>query len=87
MIRTLRDRDRAAAREPVPPFVRRGAYFVSLQYGDCEGNLAAARSVLGVNVHHWHEAVADYDETAALVRALDLVIMEQVATTLAEGRF
>jgi tetratricopeptide (TPR) repeat protein len=65
------------------PAVRasRGAHFVSLQYGDCEGDLAAARSVLGVDVHHWHEAIADYDETAALVRALDLVIT--VTTSLA----
>jgi ADP-heptose:LPS heptosyltransferase len=27
-----------------------------------------------VHVHHWPEAIADYDKTAALVSALDLVI-------------
>jgi tetratricopeptide (TPR) repeat protein len=50
------------------------ARFVSLQYGDCSEDLAQARNALGVELHHWPEAIADYDETAALVSALDLVI-------------
>ena len=32
------------------------------------------RAAHGVTVHHWSEVIADYDETAALVTALDLVI-------------
>ena len=51
-----------------------GLHFVSLQYGDCRADLEQARDELGVNLHHWPEAIADYDETAALVCALDLVI-------------
>lgn len=57
-----------------------GIHFVSLQYGECEADLAYA-SKLGLQVHHWPEAIADYDETAALVCALDCVIT--VTTSLA----
>ena len=57
-----------------PIFARPGLHFISLQYGDCAGDLELARSTLGVDLHHWPEAIADYDETAALVSALDLVI-------------
>jgi tetratricopeptide (TPR) repeat protein len=51
-----------------------GSQFISLQYGDCASDLEQARNALGVELHHWPEAIADYDETAALVSALDLVI-------------
>lgn len=50
-----------------------GVHFVSLQYGECEAELACAGR-LGVQLHHWPEAIVDYDETAALVCALDCVI-------------
>lgn len=42
--------------------------FVSLQYGDCTAELE------GVPVIHWPEAIADLDNFAALISALDLVI-------------
>lgn len=64
-----------------PVFRLGGAHFISLQYGDCSDDLAHARTTLGVKLHHWPEAIADYDETAALVRALDLVI--SVTTSVA----
>lgn len=51
-----------------------GAHFVSLQYGDCRAELDAAKTDLNVPIHHWQEAIDDYDETAALVSALDVVI-------------
>lgn len=57
-----------------------GTHFVSLQYGECEAELAYANK-LGLQLHHWPEAIADYDETAALVCALDCVIT--VTTSLA----
>lgn len=57
-----------------------GTHFVSLQYGECEADLAYA-SNLGLQIHHWPDAIADYDETAALVCALDCVIT--VTTSLA----
>lgn len=50
-----------------------GVHFVSLQYTDCVQELETLRARHGVLVHHWPEAIADYDETAALVCALDSV--------------
>jgi len=49
-------------------------HFVSLQYGDYRAELEQASATFGVGVHHWQEAIDDYDETAALAGALDLVI-------------
>jgi tetratricopeptide (TPR) repeat protein len=45
-------------------------HFVSLQYGDARSDLQGAP----VDVAHWPDAIDDYDETAALVCALDVVI-------------
>lgn len=45
--------------------------FISLQYGDCAQEVA---SIAEGRLHHWPEALADYDETAAMVAALDMVI-------------
>lgn len=56
-----------------------GMHFVSLQYGEFGGDLDAMRDVSRCMVHHWPEAIEDYDETAALVSALDLVISVQTA--------
>jgi len=51
------------------------ARFVSLQYTpDAAAEVAALREAHGVTVDHWPEAIEDYDETAALVCALDLVV-------------
>ena len=49
-------------------------HFVSLQYVESAGAIEAMRADHGRQVHHWPEVTADYDETAALVTALDLVI-------------
>lgn len=52
-----------------------GAHFISLQYtADAAATVAAMRETHGIRVSHWPEAIADYDETAALVSALDLTI-------------
>jgi hypothetical protein len=52
-----------------------GVQFVSLQYTkDTAGELSALREAHGVEVTHWPEAIDDYDETAALMSALDLTI-------------
>jgi hypothetical protein len=50
------------------------AHFVNLQYGDCAADLSAHTAAGGVAIHHWQDALDDYDETAALVTALDVVI-------------
>src|SRR5215470_7821198 len=52
-----------------------GCSFVSLQYTrDAAADLAMLEERTGIRVAHWPEAIEDYDETAALVSALDLVI-------------
>jgi tetratricopeptide (TPR) repeat protein len=57
-----------------PLLVRPAARFVSLQYGEVGPALAEFEKHCGVTVAHWPEAVANLDETAALIAALDLVI-------------
>lgn len=66
------------------PIFRQHATFVSLQYEGCP-ELAAMREA-GVDIHHFPNIVQaqDYDETAALVAELDLVItVQQAAVHLA----
>jgi len=58
----------------LPALRAREAIFVNLQYGDCSREIAALAQAHRIAVHHWPEAIADYDETAALVTALDLVL-------------
>ncbi len=57
-----------------PVFKAADAQFVSLQYGECRGELDELAARQGIRVTHWQEAIDDYEETAALVSALDLVI-------------
>jgi hypothetical protein len=52
-----------------------GVRFISLQYGEGAASEAAALARSGGPViTHWQEAIDDYEETAALVAALDLTI-------------
>ncbi|MEY4268549.1 MAG: hypothetical protein RIS90_3084 [Pseudomonadota bacterium] len=51
-----------------------GCRFVNLQYGDSDAMLGQFQSEHGIRPAHYPEALADYDETAALVCALDLVV-------------
>jgi Flp pilus assembly protein TadD len=53
--------------------------FFSLQYTECDAELAGIKASHGIDVVHWSEAIDDYDETAALVSALDLIISVQTA--------
>lgn len=62
-----------------------GTHFVSLQYTDCEAEISALQAAHGVQVLHWQEAIDDYDETAALVTALDLVVTVQTAVAHLSG--
>ncbi len=45
--------------------------FICLQHGPGEQDLAALAAIAGPRVHHWPDALADVDETAALLCALD----------------
>lgn len=52
-----------------------GVQWINLQYGQRADEIAALAAKHGIRVHDWPEAIdGDYDETAALVSALDLVI-------------
>nr|WP_246500040.1 tetratricopeptide repeat protein [Azospirillum soli] len=59
-----------------PLFTLPGVVFVNLQYGDCEGELAAVEGRFGVRIHRWADLDLkdDFDGTAGLIAALDLVI-------------
>ena len=56
------------------PVLRLPARFVSLQYGECAEDLSTLAREHGAVLPHWPNALEDYDETAALVVALDLVV-------------
>lgn len=60
--------------EELLPVLRQPGRFVSLQYGDCGRDLDMLGRKHGMILPHWPDALEDYDETAALVCALDLVI-------------
>jgi ADP-heptose:LPS heptosyltransferase len=69
----------------LPILQQPGAQFISLQYTDCRSDLADLQARHGATVHHWQEAIDDYDETAALVAALDLVISVQTSVVHLAG--
>ena len=75
-VRMTRSALRSIPLDRMAPLLRvPGARFVSLQYAagaGAEAARVAARD--GVPLVHWQEAIDDYDETAALVAALDLVV-------------
>ena len=58
-----------------------GVQWIDLQYGEHRAELRAAQNA-GVPITRFDEAIADYDETAALVSELDLVI--SVATAVVD---
>jgi Tfp pilus assembly protein PilF len=51
-----------------------GMRFVSLQYGDVAGELAALERNHRIRVEQWPEVIASSDDTAALICALDLTV-------------
>jgi hypothetical protein len=58
----------------LPLLQQEGMCFVSLQYGDVREDLDRVVRRHGVSIQHWQEAIDDYEETAALMCALDLTI-------------
>jgi len=66
---------RSLTLEELLPLLRLpGLHFVSLQYTEVREEVRALEARHGVRVHHWQEAIDDYDHTAALVCALDSVL-------------
>lgn len=72
-------------KEWLPILKQDKAHFISLQYTDCANELSELEQSCGIKVHHWQEAIDDYDETAALVEALELVISVQTAIVHLSG--
>ena len=63
--------------EDLLPIFSNDATFISLEYLPPDEEIAELEEKHGIKVHHWPRAVElsqDYDETAALVSELDLVI-------------
>jgi tetratricopeptide (TPR) repeat protein len=58
----------------LPLLERPDLRFLSLQYGPVEDDIAALREQHGIDLPHYAEVIPDYDETAALVCALDGVV-------------
>jgi tetratricopeptide (TPR) repeat protein len=66
---------RSLSLEQLLPVLRLpGVHFINLQYTDVRDETNALRQSHGIDVHHWQEAIDDYDQTAALVCALDGVL-------------
>lgn len=57
-----------------PLLMTRGCQFVDLQYTDCTAEIADLKASTAVTVHSWPEIRREYEDTAALVAALDLVV-------------
>jgi tetratricopeptide (TPR) repeat protein len=51
-----------------------GVEWVSLQYDASETEVRDLAAMAGARLHHFAEAIADYDETAALLCALELTV-------------
>jgi len=74
-LRTRADRRTLSLSELAPILREPGIHFVSLQYGTASrSDVETFASESGIRVHHWPEAIDDYDETAALAAALDGIV-------------
>lgn len=76
---TRRDARSTRLQEWLPVLSQEPCDFVSLQWGNVNTELQTVAREHHVSIHNWQEAISDYDETAALVTALDLVISVQTA--------
>ncbi|GMR08511.1 MAG: hypothetical protein BMS9Abin26_1516 [Gammaproteobacteria bacterium] len=65
--------------EQLLPILGQDAHFISLQYTACADEIEHLQQQHGISIHHWQEAIDDYDETAAMVTALDKVISIQTS--------
>jgi tetratricopeptide (TPR) repeat protein len=66
---------RSLSLEQLLPVLRLpGIQFVNLQYTDVREEISKLKDRHSLVVHHWQEAIDDYDQTAALVCALDGVL-------------
>ena len=78
---------RSVSLEALLPVLRQDAIFVSVQYKNAAEEVKQIEEMYGITVHHWERAVEakDYDETAALVAELDMVISVTTAVIHLSG--
>lgn len=78
---------RSVSLESLMPLLRQDAIFVSLQYKDPTAEIEAFEETHGIKIHHWKRAAeaVDYDETAALVAELDMVVSVTTAVVHLSG--
>jgi hypothetical protein len=84
-VSTRRELRSIPLQEWLPLVSQASCHFVSLQYGDNGEESGRFAYEHGVSVHHWQQAIDDYDETAALIVGLDLVISVQTAVAHLSG--
>jgi hypothetical protein len=75
--RTLSEQ-RSLLLKDIEPILRQDATFISLQYKSVPEAVTFEEDT-GIKIHHWSHATQtdDYDDTAALIAELDLVITVQ----------
>lgn len=78
---------RSMTLETLLPILSADATFISLEYKNPQKELDAFEKKHGIKIHHWPRAseAVDYDEVAALVDSLDLVISVQTAVVHLAG--
>lgn len=69
----------------LPVLRQPNAHFINLQYTNVSTEIGQLAQRYGIHITHWQEAIDDYDQTAALVSALDLVISVQTAVIHLSG--
>jgi tetratricopeptide (TPR) repeat protein len=69
----------------LPILATNGVRWVSLQYGAAAGAREEVAARGFPPIEHWQEAIDDYEDTAALISALDLVISVQTAVVHLTG--
>lgn len=78
---------RIALKDLLPLFNGLEAHFVSLQYKDASEEIAALKASQAVDLeqYKWGTLTSDYDDTAALIAALDYVVCIQTAVAHTAG--
>jgi len=68
--------ERSATLEALLPLLKEDVTWISLEYRDCSAEITALEQNHGIKMHDfpWGTQTEDYDDTAALVSELDLVI-------------
>jgi len=65
-----------------------GLHWINLQYGERAAEIAGFKANHNIEIADWPEAIdGDYDETAALVSALDLVISVCTRSSISPARW